>query len=315
MHSRDILRTLFALGFVAATASTASAQEDWESGDPGTAEPAQEQTGGTGGAEGGAAGGGEASGGEFGGPVEASTGLELAYAQRGITLSQGALRVNSAPYEWNLNNSGLVFGPGAFGIAISKPFVDGSGVSATWGIGASYGIMDELEVGALLLPISMNPGGFGDMAIYGRYAFIRSDSVEIGGQLALTFPTGGYQFGFGFGLPMSFKLSEVLRLDVGAELELYARGGSTVIGDIPVSVTYNITEAGFVGGHSGVTLAETDGNGADWQIPIGAHGGYTLALDPVLLDFVGQLTFFIFEGEQAFSLIFGANATFDVGPH
>jgi hypothetical protein len=308
MHSSNIVRTLLAVGLLAAPASSASAQ-DWESGDPGAVET--ETSGGQAGGE--TTGGGGEPAGDAGG-AEAAAGAELAFAQRGLTLPQGALRVMSAPYEWNLNNSGLVLRPGSFGISINKPFIEDSGASATWGIGAAYGVMDELEVGVLLLPISMSPGGFGDMAIYGRYAFLRTDFVEVGGNLVLSFPTGSSLFGFGFGLPVSFKLTESLRLDTGIELEIQVRNGSLIDGDIPVSVTYNITEAGFVGGHSGFTLVEGF-DGPSWQIPVGAHGGYTLGLDPVSLDFVGQLTFFITDGAEAFALIFGANATFDVGPH
>ncbi len=318
MQSRKTIAQLAALALVACTARTASAQEDWELGDPGQVEePAQEPPADT--------------SADQGTPAEAADepaaeGIATPYAGRGITLSEGTLRVDIGPYEHGLNDSGAILGPlaygGNYGIRVQHFGEAGSNDNATFlGIGASYGVFDELEVGAVLLPILLSPrGDFADMALYGRYAFFRNEWVEVGGQLAMSFPSGAPGFGLGIGAPVTFRFIDRLRIDTGLELEmrLFRGGGNQYVGlDIPVAATYNITDSGFVGGHFAFTIYDFDG----LMVPLGVHGGYTLFTDAVAVDFTLKASFFLATPDSVdrvtpeFQFIFGANLHFDVGPH
>lgn len=313
MNPSTLSRTFVAFGLVAAFASGASAQ-DWESGDPGAGEPAEQPRqrpagGGTTGESGGA-------------PAEAepltADGLETVYATRGITLGKGTLRIDVGPYERSLNNSGTILGTfsyGAYGARVQRwdfPVIDDQ-THAVLGIGAAYGILDELEVGALLAPVIMAPDGdFGDMAVYGRYAFLRTEAFELGAQLALSLPTGTEDFGIGVGLPFSVRLVERLRIEGGVEFEaLVGPGDDWLSLDIPLAVSYNVLDPLFVGAQTGILIPDFDG--VIW--PIGPFVGYTLALDSAALDFTGAFTWLVGDNEPTtWELVFGVNVHLGVGP-
>jgi hypothetical protein len=315
MYSRKLIAPLAALALVTSLAERASAQEDWELGDPGAIEPAAEPS----------TGPGDGSAGAAAGPAEeaAPSGIEATYASRGITLAEGTLRIDVGPYEHGINDSGIILGPlgvDNYGIRVQHFGQAGSNDNLTFmGIGAAYGVFDELEVGALLVPVLLAPNGaFADMALYGRYAFFKRDWVEVGGQLAMSFPTGSRNFGLGFGAPVTFRFIDRLRIDTGLELELGLHsGGDQYVGlDIPIAATYNITDSGFVGAHLAFTAYDFQG----LVVPLGAQGGYTLVTDSVVVDFTGKATFFLATDRvdvvtPEFQFIFGANVHLDVGPH
>jgi hypothetical protein len=316
MQSRKFIALVAALALAAPFAGKASAQEPWEVGDPGAAaEPAAEPPADD------AWGTGEPATTE---DEAAPEGIDAPYAARGITLSEGTLRIDLGPYEHGINDSGVILGPlaygGNYGIRVQHYGPAGSNANATLlGLGASYGIFDELEVGLIALPLVLSPvGDYGDMALYGRYAFLRRDWVEVGGQLAMSFPTGSNEFGLGFGLPVTFRFIEKLRIDTGVELEMLLHsGGNQYVGmDIPIAATYNITDSGFAGAHIAFTILDFGGI----MVPLGLHGGYTLFTDAVAVDFTGKMSFFLANegfdpGTPEFQFIFGANVHFDVGPH
>jgi hypothetical protein len=318
MHSRKFIAQLVAACAVTLFAGSASAQEDWELGDPGAVQPAPEPAAGA--AQETSAAPVEGDAGEAVGPE----GVEAVYASRGITLAEGTLRVDVGPYEHGINDSGIILGPfgqDSYGIRVQHFGEAGSNDNLTlMGIGAAYGVFDELEVGALVVPVLLSPNGaYADMAVYGRYAFFKRDWIEIGGQLAMSFPTGRFSnvFGLGFGAPVVFRFGD-LRIDTGLELELgLHKGDDQYVGlDVPIAATYNITQSGFVGGHLALTAYDFQG----LVVPLGVHGGYTLITDSVVVDFTGKATFFLATDPvdpftPEFQFVFGANVHFDVGPH
>lgn len=197
------------------------------------------------------------------------------YVERSMTLGQGELRADFAPIDW-----GLLFGSiggrsgikDIQGLRISRVETGSLDTTIlTLGLGAGYGVTDELEVGALLLPLVLAPDGdFGDIELYGRYRFLSGD-VEVGGQLGVSIPTNT-NFGLSAGLPVLFHLGAI-RIDTGVELELiFADPTNFVDIDIPVAASVSVADGFFVGVRSGLFVPDFD----DIAIPLQAFAGYTL---------------------------------------
>lgn len=191
------------------------------------------------------------------------------YTQRSMTLSQGQLRADFNPIDWGLLFSS-VGARDIQGLRIGR--VDGfDDTILTLGLGAGYGITDDIEAGVLLLPLVLAPDGdFGDIELYGRYVFLRGD-IEIGGQLAVAIPTNT-SFGVGLGLPVLMKLGAI-RLDTGVEIDLvFSDPDNQVNLEIPVAASFTIADGFFGGVRSGLVLPDFD----DLAIPLHAFFGYTL---------------------------------------
>jgi len=137
--------------------------------------------------------------------------------------------------------------------------------------GAAYGIMDDLEAGATLMPIYLAPDGdFGDIELYGRYRFLSEGPAQIGAQLTVAIPTDT-RFGLGMGLPVQLRFGQV-RIDTGAELELIFGDHTVVDLDLPVAIAFDIIDGFFAGVRSGFFLPDFD----ELAIPLQGHVGYTL---------------------------------------
>lgn len=243
------------------------------------------------------------------------------YSARPITLGVGVLRVDIGPPDFALLNRAPLQSPigraVGYGFTISDPGAGDVGVGL--GIGAAYGVIDKLEVGALLLPIQMAPDGdFGDMVLYGRYAFFNKNEFEIAGQVRMQIPTDT-DFGLGLGVPVRIHITERLMMDTGAELQFVFSDDALVNLDLPVAISYNITEQFFVGGRTGLFIIDF----SDLAIQLGAQGGYSIARSGV--PFVDITAWFVWPallttlGDDAFhadvwQLGFGANFFFDVPP-
>lgn len=223
------------------------------------------------------------------------------YAHRQLTLQKGRLRIDGAPLDFALYNSGRV--GSARGLIISRQattvvdsfgdVVEESDVGVALASGATFGILDDLEAGILLLPIIFSPEfDFGDIELFGRYRFLKNENMEIGGQLTMRVPTNT-EFAIAFGAPLRMRVGEKGRLDTGLEIEIETF--ETVDGfgdtttetnanlDIPVAFNMNVTDDVFVGGRSGIFLPDFDFD--FFTFPLGVQGGYTLPNQRV--DLVG----------------------------
>lgn len=238
-----------------------------------------------------------------------------AYVERGITLPARTLRVDLGPYEQGINNSGVINGPqgSAYGLRFGQQRVNADEVFAdaiaTMGFGVSYGITDWLEVGGNLLPIAMDApfgfytddaeeAGFGNITVYGRASFVNTELVQLGAQLALSFPTGVDAFGLAVGVPVNFNLGSV-RLETGLELETYfIDGPGEYVGlDIPLGVTFGLGDF-FVGGHTALTIANLSEDNTFLIIPLGAHGGYSFRGGVLDADVTATFSYHIFTDED-----------------
>lgn len=232
-------------------------------------------------------------------------------SERGMVLDRGVLRGDFAPRDF-----GLLFG------GIGNPDMPGFRVGRynertvlTLGLGAAMGVVDNLEVGAMLLPIYLAPNGdFGDIEAYGRYRFLEGD-VELGAQVTVALPTHT-DFGIGLGVPALFHLGQ-LRIDTGLELELIFSDPTVVNLEIPAGLSVDIGDGFFAGGRTGISLPNLD----HFAMPLHGFVGYTLISGRApFIDLVATFGWptFIWSGPgdkviiENFELIFGARFFFSV---
>ncbi len=274
---------------------------------------------------------------------EAGGGQSVAYSTRRLTLPKGTLRVDFAPADRAMLNNGLGLGGGA-PVCVTLPIVgticggggggaSSTGISLTDGadmgisayIGAGFGVIENLEVGAILLPLNLAPSGvdtFGDISLYGRYQFVDGDT-QVAGQLTLQVPTAT-DFGIGLGLPVKFGIGENAALNTGLRLSMVFADPDMIMGlNIPVELAFNVSPNLYFGGFTGFNADLQPTTFESLHIPLGVFGGYTLDLgNKMLLDVTAQFGFPNFlsitkaKGDDAivtdgWQIVFGA--TFHIG--
>lgn len=243
-----------------------------------------------------------------------------AYAKRGLTMAPGTVRVDFSNAGFGITDSpGIAaLGGGSRGLTLGY---NGADLSVALGLGASIGIIENLEAGLMLIPLNLSPNaGFGNMGLYGRYRFV-SGSFELGGQVALTIPTEG-GFGLSFGLPMLIRLSDSVRLDTGVVLNL-ALDPATAVGlGVPLLLAFQISDPFWFGIRTGLNLGNFEAVGDTIGVPLGVAAGYSVAMNGTasLLDITGEftLTQFINSGHpdtivpDNFAIILGAALYLDL---
>ena len=198
------------------------------------------------------------------------------YADRSMTLSKGTLRIDGGPSDFGLLDSGAI--NGRRGLRIGDSGAAGSDTYVSLGVGAAYGIIDGLEVGALVLPLQFAPDGvdaYQNPEAYVRYRFL-TGNVEVGAQVGAQVPVvDGSDFGLSFGLPVLVRLGTMGRLDTGAEVELQFADPDMIASlDIPLALNFSVTENILVGGRTGFYLYDFDFD--FYSIKLGVQGGYTI---------------------------------------
>jgi hypothetical protein len=194
-------------------------------------------------------------------------GLPLPYAQRPLTLTEGTLR-----------------GDAAFSIAhISFTTINPiTGMEETFAdtaialiLGAGFGIMDDLEVGATVLPLQLDPEvDYLDPSVYGIFRFLRGN-VEVGAGLAFVFPVQG-DFGIVPAIPVDIHIGDNMLLGTGVRLPiLFADPDPIVSLEIPAEFAINVMPSLFFEARTGFLIPDFDFD--FFTIPLGIAGGYTIA--------------------------------------
>jgi len=184
--------------------------------------------------------------------------LPLSFARRPLTLTRNTLRVDA---EFVISHTEVTF----LGTTSSST---GVGLSA----GAGFGITEDLEVGATVLPLTLSPDfQYNRPSVYGTYRFLRGD-VEVGARLALSLPING-DFGINVGVPVLLHLGDTMRLDTGVFLQLTTSDPLGKSLNIPLAFTANINPNLFIGARTGLLFPDFDG----LMMPLGAYVGYTIA--------------------------------------
>jgi len=198
------------------------------------------------------------------------------YSARPLTLEARTLRLDFAPPDFALLDSGEV--NEGRGVRLSR----GADHQIYFGIGAGlgYGITDNVEVGALVLPLLLHPTvRYGDAEVYGRFRLLHGGRFALGLQAGLQLPTDT-RTAAAFGVPMLAHVGDSVRLDFGPELEIpfYRDRGSMrphANLDFPFAVAWDLGAGGFVGLRTGVFVP-----GAwprDTSVKFGVQGGPILA--------------------------------------
>lgn len=191
-------------------------------------------------------------------PVTGGSRYAVKYAARPLTLSAKTLRVE--------------------GDILFPKFVD-FGVALR--VGAAFGITDELEVGATVLPLTLSPNaGYGDIPLYARFAFLKGN-FELGAQLGLIIPTST-DFGLTPGLVGALHSGNG-RLDFGVLLPLRFSDPLGKGLNIPLVGTWNFSDTFFAQLRTGIELPEFDA----LNVPLGIGAFYTIAKGDVPMLDVG----------------------------
>lgn len=190
--------------------------------------------------------------------VPAPQRLPPSFSRRPLTLTRGTLRLDAELAIAHFETSFL-------GVTASSN-------SVGLGLGAGFGITEDLEVGATVLPLTLSPDfKYNAPSVYGTYRFLRGD-VEVGARLALTLPIDR-DFGVSVGVPVLLHIGETARLDTGAFVDLTFSDPLGKQLRIPVAFTASINPNLFVGARTGFVFPNFDSFG----MPLGVYLGYTLA--------------------------------------
>lgn len=226
-------------------------------------------------------------------------GVQTRWAERSLTMPGRTLRLDLAPPDFAMLDSGALGEGYGFRIAghDDDDDDDTDQLVITSGVGLAYGITSSVELGGKLLPLRFAPDpDYLDLELYLRWAFVRSRAADVGMQFVLQLPTDNPRlFGMGFGIPVRIRMGEVGRLDFGVDFELLiadldddgeveARGNV----DLPFALSFSVTERFHLGGQFGLLVWDFD------RVALrgGGHIGYTVGRRSPLIDFTGAFNFY-----------------------
>lgn len=145
-----------------------------------------------------------------------------------------------------------------------------------------YGVTDDLELGAIALPLQVSPEGhFGDPGAYALYRFVEGD-VEAGGWIEARVPVREESaFTAGASARLLVRASESVRIDGGVSYLVAFRDPEEAMQlGFPVSVAFHSSETFFLGVSTGFDLENFhDSDRANAYIPAGVFLGGTLRGD------------------------------------
>ncbi|MFO0728443.1 MAG: hypothetical protein U1E65_32000 [Myxococcota bacterium] len=110
-------------------------------------------------------------------------------------------------------------------------------------LGATFGIIDDLEVRAVVLPLTLSPSaGYGNLTLEGTYRFMKGET-ELGARFTAFIPTAsGAKFAFRAGVPLDLHISKQLRIESGAFFAPIFTDGDLTWGiEVPIAAAYNFT--------------------------------------------------------------------------
>lgn len=212
--------------------------------------------------------------------------LRLA-AMIGLTLVTGEAAAQEAAYPLRLALRPMtvpqrtIRGDAAFLLSRFDSCRGGICIGATstgLALGGAYGILNELEVGATLLPLQLTETfRYSNPSIYGRYRFFRSDLVQVGADLRLVIPVQERSSAIlSVGVPVWFFVNQVLQIQTGLTyLAVLSQPEISHGLSIPAVFVINATDALHLGVSTGLSLPvqRTDG----LSMPLGFEVGYAFA--------------------------------------
>ncbi|MDH5676072.1 MAG: hypothetical protein OEZ06_28375 [Myxococcales bacterium] len=191
------------------------------------------------------------------------------YVNRPLTLEGGQGRIDLGPPDYGFMDHGAL--NDGRGFRFGEVF-DGRGRWSYFGAGGAYGITPQFELGGLLLPLHLSGDGhFGDMEVYGRYAFSRGGALGL--QFTVQLPTDD-TLGVGIGLPAHVRLGGSGRLETGIELEIMEYGLNV---DVPAAFMFGVGNIVALGPRTGLLFVDIADDRRD---AIALNLGFALVITP-----------------------------------
>ncbi len=217
----------------------------------------------------------------------------IPYANRGLTLEPGTVRLDLSNAGFGITDSPGIpaLGGGRRGLLLDHVRGTGRDTAIGLGIGASVGIIDNLEAGILFAPLRLSPdSGFGNMGAYTRYRFV-TGNFELAAQVAAVIPTED-GFGMSFGLPALFRLSDTMRLDTGVVVNAVFDPAEAVGLGVPFLLAFQLSDTFWGGLRSGINVLDFDAAEDTISIPLGVAVGYTIVMSGAapMLDLTADYT-------------------------
>jgi hypothetical protein len=185
------------------------------------------------------------------------------YISRPLVLPKGVLRIDGGPRR--PYPGGQVMPAGQLQVFVNK----GQDV-ALLSPGAGYGVIDNLELGAVW-PLLLSPDlDLLDLTAYGRYQLQRG-TVEVAAYAELRIPVQN-DLEIAGGVPVYLHLAPNLRLETGGFLRLVFGDDTNLIVDAPLSVPIQVSPQVFVGPEVAIQIFDFK----TVAVPLGVVAGYTL---------------------------------------
>lgn len=224
------------------------------------------------------------------------------YISRPLVLPEGVLRIDAGPRR--PYSGGQVMPAGQLQFLINKDFDD----LAYLVPGAGYGVIDNLELGAVW-PLRISPDlDLSDLSVYGKYSLQRG-RIEAAGYAELRIPIEG-DLELTGGVPVFLHLSDQVRLETGGFIRLTFGDDTTATFHVPLSAPILVSPEVFVGPEIGIEIYDFE----DVAMPAGVIAGYTLGGGISSIgDLLARLTFAdITSGADTIRLDIGAELFFDL---
>jgi len=181
-------------------------------------------------------------------------GLPVKFSERPLTLTEGTFEIDA---QFLIQD--LIFDTG---FALHA--------------GVRYGITDDLEVGAIAVPLALSPSfDYGNPSLWGTYRLLHGP-VELGFHVGLSIPVvSGSKFGVTPGIVGLFGLTNTTSLWWGVLFPISFTDPVIVSLDIPLQFRLNLSENFFAHISTGLSVTDFDFDTA--MIPLGLGVGYTIA--------------------------------------
>lgn len=223
------------------------------------------------------------------------------YISRPLVLPKGVLRIDGGPRR--PYDGGQVMPGGQLQVFVN----DGQDV-ALLSPGASYGVIDNLELGAVW-PLVLSPDlDLLDLSLYGKYQLQRGQ-IEVAAYGEIRIPVQN-DLELAGGVPVYLHLAQNLRLETGGFLRIVFGDDTNFVVDVPASLPIQVSPQVFVGPEVGIHIVDFK----NVALPLGVIAGYTLGSGIASIgDLFGRLTLVdVAHGADSVRFDIGAELYFDL---
>lgn len=178
------------------------------------------------------------------------------------------------------------------GVDVSRLSGEGSGegeLEVGAAVGARFGILDDLEVGATFAPLVITPAfAYGNPRLWSTFRFLK-ERVEVGASLSVAIitcaaplsppPLPFQERGVVVqpGLPAWIHLEEAARLDVGVYVPIEFEGLGALGMKIPIEFVYDFVKAVHVAVSTGFIISNLNDTISHIFVPVSLSTGFALA--------------------------------------